>query len=219
MLRIFRTRLTCLEEALGEIARVKLAERFLSPDFLARSCEMVVDYQGPKGSDLLLCGLQEYVHGTIVDPWSIMDTAGFMKVLYDDLPPSATMPAMTRDHWLNAVVQNGSTFIARIKKMILEKNHIPDLAGVGNILVTPAGRIKLVDINNISHVSFDGRIALDDRGYPVCDKSVEALALLEQKLLGRRIEESEPTYRYFLDAGRKKEVDAIEKNTNQNSWS
>lgn len=46
MFRIFRTRLKTLDEALGEIDRVKIVERFLGPDFMATSTECIVDYQG-----------------------------------------------------------------------------------------------------------------------------------------------------------------------------
>jgi hypothetical protein len=55
-------------------------------------------------------------------------------------------------------------------------------------------------------VAFDADIRLDDKGYPVCDKSVEALSLIETKLLGRPIDGNDMLYRTFLDPGRKRAV-------------
>ena len=85
------------------------------------------------------------------------------------------------------------------------------LAGVENLLITHTGDIKLVDINNISKVTFEPTISIDDKGYPVCDKSIEALSLLEQKLLARPIDMRETIYRAFLDPQRMKDVKALEK--------
>jgi hypothetical protein len=68
-----------------------------------------------------------------------------------------------------------------------------------------------VDINNICEVSFDSHILLDDRGYPVCDKSIEALSMLELKVAGRTIDRNEPIYKVFLDPGRRNEVKRQEK--------
>ncbi|MBU3981554.1 MAG: hypothetical protein KKG97_09595, partial [Proteobacteria bacterium] len=78
-------------------------------------------------------------------------------------------------------------------------------------LLTKSGDIKLVDINNISSVSFDNDIKLDDRGYPVCDKSIEALFFLERKLSAGSSLIDTPPYKTFLDPERMKEVKAIEK--------
>jgi hypothetical protein len=61
MFRIFRSRLKTIDKALTEIGRVKIVERYLAPDFMATSTECIVDYRGPDGWDLLLCGFQEYV--------------------------------------------------------------------------------------------------------------------------------------------------------------
>jgi hypothetical protein len=101
-------------------------------------------------------------------------------------------------------------FIEGVKRMVLEANHVPDLAGVGNLLLTPEGEVKLVDINNISRVSFGPDIPIDDKGYPVCDKSVQALALLEQKIIGNPIKGEETVYETFLDAQRVRRVKALE---------
>jgi hypothetical protein len=94
--------------------------------------------------------------------------------------------------------------------MIMEAEHVPDLAGVGNLILTRSGAIKLVDINNISRVTFDPKIRVDDRGYPVGDKSIEALCLLEKKLLGKPINKGDPIYKTFLDPERMKDVKAAE---------
>ena len=90
--------------------------------------------------------------------------------------------------------------------MVAEVRHVPDLAGAGNLVVTKAGQIKLVDINNISPVVYDVDIRLDDKGYPVCDKSIEALALLEQKITGQAIDAQEALYRFFLAPERRQRV-------------
>lgn len=112
---------------------------------------------------------------------------------------------------LRKIRKNAQNFISKIKQMIMETNHVPDLAGVGNLLLTKSGDIKLVDINNISSVSFDNDIKLDDRGYPVCDKSIEALFFLERKLSAGSSRIDTPPYKTFLDPERMKEVRVIEK--------
>jgi len=77
---------------------------------------------------------------------------------------------------------------------------------VGNLILTPSGDIKLVDINNISTVYPDYIIRLDDRLYPVCDKSIEAMSRLEAGLLDEPIDKNDPIYATFLDPGRMEEV-------------
>ena len=94
--------------------------------------------------------------------------------------------------------------------MILEAKYVPDFAGRENLILTPAGNIKLVDINNISKVSFDAAILLDDKGYPVTDKSIEAISILEQKLLDRPLDKTHIVYRIFLDPDRMKRVKKLE---------
>ncbi len=94
--------------------------------------------------------------------------------------------------------------------MILEANHVPDLAGVGNLLLTPEGEVKLVDINNISRVSFGPTIGVDDKGYPVSDKSIQALSLLERKILARTINRMDAVYKTFLDSQRMRDVKVLE---------
>lgn len=209
--RLFRTRLQIPQEALTEIERVKIVENYLAPEYLARSNEFIVDYLGPNGYELVLCGLQEYVSGKIVDPWNLLNGEQFLNALYHDLG-AATGPSDTlRRRWHAHTRRQASRFVSRIKQMIHETEYIPDLAGLGNMIMMPSGRIKLVDINNISRVHFDTTIRLDDRGYPVCDKSIEALAMLERKILGHPIDGNDAIYRTFLTAHRMEEVSALER--------
>lgn len=213
--RLFRSRLKTVEIALGEIGRVKIVEKYLAPDYLARSDEFIVDYMGPEGRDLVLCGFQEYVEGEILDPWGILEKDKLTSVMYDNLVRNALHPAVIKEKWIRRVERKVEKFIGRIKRMIVETSHVPDLAGVGNIIIANSGEIKLVDINNISRVVFDTVIRLDDKGYPVCDKSIEALAHLEHKVLGGAINNNEPIYKNFLDPQRIKAVQAKEQDFDQ----
>jgi hypothetical protein len=209
--RLFRTRLQSPRKALTEIERVKIVETYLAPEYLARSNEFVVDYRGPKGNELMLCGLQEYVPGKIVDPWNLLHGERFLTDLYNGLNTTAEPSDTARQRWIGQARSRARQFVSKIKQMIHETNYIPDLAGLGNLIMTSAGRIKLVDINNISRVYFDTTIRLDDRGYPACDKSIEALAMFERKILGHPIDGSDPLYETFLIAGRMEEVAALER--------
>jgi hypothetical protein len=210
MLRIFRTRLATVERALEEIARVKVVAQYLGPDFIAESSEFLVEYHGPEGTSIMLCGFQAYVDGEILDPWGLLDGDGLLLSLYASLHKAAERSDTHRRRWIKNTQQKGVRFVHQIKKMIAEVKHIPDLAGAGNLVVPKTGEIRLVDINNISRVAFDADIRLDDKGYPVCDKSVEALALIETKLLGRSIDPQDMLYRTFLDPGRKRAVSTKE---------
>ncbi|MFH1953001.1 MAG: hypothetical protein ABIL06_15435 [Pseudomonadota bacterium] len=211
MLRIFRTRFDSLRNAEEELRRVKIVETYLAPAHVARSNEFLVDYLLQGKYEPLLCGLQEYVIGEVLDPWGCLDkdhlTSLFWRIdsggIKDALP--------TIETWGQKIRKHADKILGRIKAMIVEANYVPDLAGIGNLLLTRTGNIKLVDINNISKVSFDPSIPRDDRGYPVCDKSIEALSLLEEKLLGKSINRRAPIYRTFLDPGRVNEVRSIEK--------
>lgn len=210
MLRIFRSRLRTLDKALNEIGRVKTVEHYLAPDFMATSVECIVDYRGPAGRDLLLCGFQKYAAGSIVDPWTILDHSELLPALYDGAVGSADGGAPPMNRWIRTVRQNGRAFVARIKRMIDEAATVPDLAGAGNLIVTASGEIRLVDINNISPVDFDGSILLDEKGYPVCDKSIEALALIEKKIAGQPLGTYRGLYKHFFDPARWKAVKARE---------
>lgn len=210
MFRIFRSRLKTLDKALNEIGRVKLVERYLAPDFMATSVECIVDYQGPEGWDLMLCGFQEYVHGEILDPWTVLDSSDLLPTLFDQLHSAEIEAGMSGDQWVATVRQKGQRFIEQVKLMIVQAGHIPDLAGAGNLIITAGGDIRLVDINNISRVDLDASINLDEKGYPVCDKSIEALALIEEKVLGRRTAMQDELFKRFLDPDRWEAVKAKE---------
>lgn len=211
MLRIFRTRFNALKNAEEEVRRVKTIEAYLFPDNLARSSEFIVDYIRQGKRELILCGLQEYVKGAALEPWSHLGKDQMASLLYDMVFEKVDDPVMITDRWIHIMREKAENFIGKIKQMIMETNHVPDLAGVGNLFLTRSGDIKLVDINNISRFSFDPIIHLDDRGYPVCDKSIEALSLLEQKLLGKPLQSNDIIYKTFLDPIRMKEVQAIDK--------
>lgn len=203
--RIFRTRLESLDQALKEIGRVKIVERYLAPDHMAMSTEFLVDYAGPGGMDILLCGFQAYERGEIVDPWSILDGRAFCADLHDRLRGRID-PGISQKQWIKRARQQAGLFIRAIKKMMQHAQYVPDLAGIGNLLITPGGIIKLVDINNISKVDAGPQIILDDRGYPVCDKSVEALSLLESKMVGGDAALQDPIYETFLNPQRQRLV-------------
>jgi hypothetical protein len=209
--RLFRTRLQVPQKALNEIDRVKIVEKYLAPNHLARSNEFIVDYLGPNGYELMLCGLQEYVAGEIVDPWNLLHGERFLNDLYQDLGDPDGPFDTARRRWIGHARREASLFVSKIKQMIHETEHIPDLAGLGNMIMMDSGLIKLVDINNISRINFDTTIRLDDRGYPVCDKSIEALAMLERKILGHPIDSTDVIYQTFLVPDRMEEVAALEK--------
>lgn len=206
--RIFRTRLKTLDDALQEIGTVKLVEKYLAPDHMARSREFIVDYLGPKGRSPLLCGVQKHVQGEILDPWSILDSAALFDSMYNQLCRHAD--DVSAAAWKARARKQTAHLISSIKRMIMESYHVPDLAGAGNLVIDRNANIRLVDINNISKVFFDDAIRLDDRGYPVCDKSIEALALLEAMTLGRPVDDQEVIYKIFLDPNRRREVSALE---------
>jgi hypothetical protein len=208
MLRVFRKRFNDLKDAQEELSDVSIMETFLRPDHIARSDEFLVHYDRNGKYELLLCGLQEYVEGEILDPWSRLDKIYLVSLLshmgferHED----------SSDRWVGRVREKADKLIQKLKQMISRTNLVPDLAGVGNLILTRSGNIKLVDINNISRVSFDRTIPVDDRGYPVCDKSIEALSLLERKLIGRSLDKRDIIYNTFLDPERIKDVKKIEK--------
>ena len=211
MLRIFRTRFQNLRQAKEEVERVKMIEFYLAPDNFAKSDEFLVAYELNGKREILLCGLQEYVKGAILDPWDQLDDSHLISILRRISFETFEDADEIGDEWISEVRVKAKQFITKIKKMILEVNHVPDLAGIGNLLLTREGDIKLVDINNISKVSFDSEVRIDDRGYPVCDKSIESLSLLEQGLLSKPLPEDDVIYRIYLEPGRMEEVKALEK--------
>lgn len=193
MLRLFRARFATAAQAVEEIRRLRQVERCLGRDQVALSNEFLVSYRHAGATAILLCGLQQYVAGEPLDPW--------LESLAQALD-SAARAGLTR-------------FVAGVKRLIVEAGLIPDLAGAGNMLITARGEIKLVDINNIAPVRFQAQIPLDDRGYPVCDKSMEALFRLE--CCGRPAPEleAEPLYRFFLAPPRRAAVAEIHRRFHQ----
>ncbi len=222
MLRVFRTRFDRLEDAITELERVKVVEKYLAPEFMARSNEFLVDYRIQGKYETLLCGLQEYVEGEILDPWGTLDQQTLRALLgrmsgFDESQGRSENDEI--DDWVEMMRQKAGKALGQIRKMIREARLIPDLAGVGNLLLTPSGGIRLVDINNISQVSCEGGIFCDDKGYPVCDKSVEALSLLERKLLGDSLGSADPLLGAFLDSARMRKAKMLEKAFHQSEGS
>jgi hypothetical protein len=210
MLRIFRTSFSSTKEVCEEIKKLKIVEKYLPEDSYAKSDEFIVDYFWNKNRDFILCGLQEYVEGEVLNPWDPISKHQLAGLFTPMNGYRTNGFQMTSEQLIRKFHKKVEYFIARIKKMILEANYVPDFAGVENLLITPTGNIKLVDINNISKVSLGPEISLDDKGYPVCDKSIEAISMLEKKLLGKPIDKTERLYKIFLDPQRMKEVGALE---------
>jgi len=210
MLRIFRTRFNSLTDVFEEIRKFKIIGKYLPSDSYAKSEEFIVDYMWNGNRDFILCGLQEYVAGKILDPW---ETTGInqLDIFFSGINVNGrNTPGMTTDQLVTKFRKKVEKFIKSVKKMILEAKYVPDFAGLENLLVTPEGDIKLVDINNVSRVSFGPDIRLDDKGYPVCDKSIEVISILEQKLLDKPIDKNETLYKIFLDPLRMKDVSNLE---------
>lgn len=206
MLRIFRTRFPSLAEAKKEMERFVIVQSHLSKDLYAASEEFLVDYRSPGGKEILLCGFQEYVKGEILDPWGTALNAEKLSRPFQDEPGR-----IEKDEFVRNITGNAGRFVRSVKSLINRTGYIPDLAGIGNLLVTREGRLALVDINNICPIAVCPEILLDDKGYPVCDKSMEVLFLLERHLAEGRPDRKDPFYDTFMDPERKKEVDAYEK--------
>jgi len=206
MLRIFRTKFDSLEEAFDEIRKLRIVETYLPEDSYAKSLEFIVDYIRNGTRDIILCGLQEYVDGEVLNPWALTDE-NLVADLFSRMKVKGRHASeMTVEQRIKRFQKKVEAFIDGAKKMIVETRYVPDFAGVANLLVTAQGDIKLVDINNISEVSFGPDIVLDDKGYPVCDKSIEAIWMLEKGLLDTPVDGTDPLYKLFLDPNRLKEV-------------
>lgn len=210
MLRIFRTKFSSSKEVCEEIKKFKLVEKYLPQDAYAKSEEFIVDYIWNKNKDFILCGLQEYVEGEVLNPWDPIPKHQWADVFMPKETGKSDHCQITPEQRIHNFQKNIENFIECVKKMILEANLVPDFAGVENLLVTPKGNIKLVDINNISNVSFGQEINLDDKGYPVCDKSIEALSMLEKSILEKPVDKTERLYKIFLDPQRMRDVSALE---------
>jgi len=206
MFRILRNRFENTAEILNEIKKYNLLLTCLGPDFIAESEEFIVDYTGTGKSEIVLCGLQEYIEGEMLDPWRL-----FGKDYLKDLFKSTVKTDLDSRSWIFKALQNVGTFVEKIRHMIKNTGYIPDLAGIGNLILTHDGNLKLVDINNIVKIRLDDTILIDDKGYPSCDVSVEVLSLLETDLLQKEIHMQDPLYRFFLSPERKKKVKSLEK--------
>jgi hypothetical protein len=215
ILRLFRIRFKNLEEAREEVKRVRMVQAYLGPDHVALSEEFLVDYIRGKKRDILLGGLQEYIEGEVIEPWGHLGEDHLLSLVSRMASGEGGDPSKSTSARICEIKEKADVFVKRIKQMIREAEHIPDLAGAGNLLLTRFGNIKLVDVNTISRVSVDANIKLDDRGYPVCDKSIQALSLLERKLLERSPQEGDRLYETFLDPERMKVVRKLEDDFNR----
>jgi len=211
MLRIFRTRFPSRDAAYEELDRVTAIAAYLGPDLYARSNEFLVSYRVSKAVEILLCGLQEYIEGLNVDPWGYLNAERLADNLIRPRIARGTDARIDRQALIGTIRAGARAFIDAVKSMVHHTGLIPDLAGDGNLILTDSGIIKLVDINNISPLQFDHRIYVDEKHYPVCDKSVEALYELEMHLADRRSNASDPLYRWFLDPERRSEVRFLER--------
>lgn len=205
VLRIMRTRFRTLEQVLDEIKKYTLVLKFLGPDLIARSNEFIVEYTGSEKSKIVLCGLQEFVEGAILDPWGLFGQDP-LKTLY----LSRFHGRNSEKSWMENAVESISSFVRRARRMIVDEGHIPDLAGNGNLILTRAGKIKLVDINNILRLDQYASVLIDDKGYPACDKSMEVLVILEEKILKSKTAASDPLYMPFLAPDRRRRVKKLE---------
>lgn len=204
MLRIFKNRFSSLRDIQKEIDNYKILQQGLSESHYAVSSEFLVDYTRGRDKNTLLCGLQEYVHGESVDPWH---ENALLKIESIVKGPHKTA--------LKTALDSLASFVGCIKKIIMKTGCIPDLAGVGNLIMTPSGGVKLVDINNISRVVMKHQIPVDDKGYPVSDKSIQALFQIETRILGRSKNTADTLYCFFLDPHRMKEVRELEMSFHQ----
>jgi hypothetical protein len=153
----------------------------------------------------LLCGLQEYVQGAVLDPWYLHEETPleiFFQTHFPGEPPEKNI--------VNKALESITSFVEKTRHMVMDKGFIPDLAGNGNLLLTNRGELKLVDINNIIPVNCNDKILLDDKNYPSCDKSIEVLSILEQKILKKQNLLEDVLYGQFLCAKRIERVRLLE---------
>lgn len=205
VLRILRTRFKTVDTVFNEIKKYALLLDYLGPDCIARSNEFIVEYTGTGKGEIVLCGLQEFVEGAILDPWSLFGADPL-----DTIRRSRFYGKVPGRNWLPVVLDSISIFVRNTRKMITDTGYIPDLAGNGNLVLTKCGKMKLVDINNILKLQKADVISLDDKGYPACDKSMEVLFLLEQKILKTKDLANDTFYGHFLSAERSRRVKQFE---------
>ena len=211
MLRIFRQPISSLGDITDEIVNYQIIQEHLPAAFFASSSEFLVDYQKPNKREIVLCGLQEFVDGESLDPWNLEILKCAQSYYRTRAPHDHVDPESYAGRKIDILQQHTRVFIKHLKEMAHSARRLPDLAGVGNILFTSAATLHLVDINNISRISSSDAIPIDDKGYPACDKSIEALSLLEKGVLGRPIDMQEGLYRFFLNPERMQRVQRIEK--------
>lgn len=204
--RIFRDRFKTSKEIFHEIHKYKTLLKFLGPALIAQSEEFMVEYKSAGKKQILLCGLQEYVEGEILDPWKIFGN-NYLETFYQSLTDRSDS-----NNTLTTAKKNIGDFVHKIRHMFNETGYIPDLAGIGNLILTDQGELKLVDINNISKLKFSKTIPIDDKGYPSCDISVEVLYILETRILNSSNLSEDSFYKYFLNEKRRKKVKELEKN-------
>ncbi|MFA5903461.1 MAG: hypothetical protein WC836_05960 [Desulfobacula sp.] len=206
MFRILRNRFTSKESILKEIQKYNILLSCLGRDLIAESEEFIVDYAINGKQKIVLCGLQEYIEGEILDPWRLPGE-NHLRDIFTSLPETG----MALNIWFGKVKKNIARFVERTRQMIITTGYIPDLAGIGNLIVTGDGSFKLVDINNIVRLKLDDTIPIDDKGYPSCDVSVDVLSILEKDILQKSLPPDDPLYRHFLIPERKNEVRRLEK--------
>jgi hypothetical protein len=199
MLRIFKNRFSSLHDIQKEIDNYKILQQSLPTSHYAVSSEFLVDYTRGPDKSILLCGLQEYVQGDSLDPWH---ENALLKI--------ESMVNGRHKAVLKSALESLASFVKCIRSFTMKTGCIPDLAGVGNMIMTSSGVVKLVDINNISRVSMKHQIPVDDKGYPVTDKSIQALFQIETQLLGRPKDTADDLYCFFLDPHRMKAVRELE---------
>ena len=204
--RILRNKFVSISSVFREIEKYKLVLIFLGSALIAESDEFIVDYTGTGTSQIVLCGLQEYINGEILDPWRL-----FGKNYLSDLFKSPHNSTFQHQAVVRKARKNIAKFVKRTRHMITDTGYIPDLAGIGNLIITRDGDLKLVDINNIVEIKLDNSIHIDDKGYPSCDISVEVLSFLERDILQKELPMDDPLYQIFLSPERKKKVKALEK--------
>ncbi|MEE4608456.1 MAG: hypothetical protein V2L15_06180 [Desulfobacteraceae bacterium] len=206
MLRIFRTRFVDLAQGLHETRRLKRIERWLAPEFLAASEEFYVDYRWGGRRQILLCGLQDYIHGVALDPWQAAGP-GYLERLHRQLVEE-TGTRMGVTPFKERLRENLNGFVSAVRNLMEQEQILPDLAGVRNLVVDADGRLRLVDINNIQDLDFGDAVVLDDKGYPVLDKSLDALDLLLFHFLGRRDLRRDEVLGRFFTPDRRVRVEA-----------
>ena len=211
MLRIFRKPISSLGDITDEIVNYQIIQEHLPAAFFASSSEFLVDYQKPDKREIVLCGLQEFVDGESLDPWNPGILKSAQSYYRTRVPHDHVDQERYAARKISILQQHTRVFIKHLKKMARSARRLPDLAGVGNILFTSTATIHLVDINNISRISSSDAIPIDDKGYPACDKSIEALSLIEKGVLGHPINMQEDLYRFFLNPERMQRVRDIEK--------